>query len=280
MTLKLSLGLAIKVSISRAKIIVTSLSSFLVFKNGDALYWLDEDVVRILVLGSCGKKKLHDTPTQPNCHEINKERDINYWRSQFSKYVAPAREMYTGPQNTELAKAIDLLRTISNVEVQFSIISAGFGLLEEQELVPPYDCSFSNMRMPEVRKRAQELGLSSSFTSLVNRRFELVYLALGKRYLAALGTDSLAAIEIPTITFHGESSKHLVKIPCSAEVVKSFSKFGNKIHGVVGFKGDLLRILARYALRQIHPYTEVKKWTRASYLRRLIYRLGRLEKTD
>ncbi|MHA2027724.1 MAG: hypothetical protein ACW98U_17660 [Candidatus Thorarchaeota archaeon] len=117
-------------------------------------------MLRVLVVGSCGKKKLYNDPEQPACHDIDTQRDIYFWKERLPELCAPARDMYIGPQNTELVKAVDLLRTIVNVEVQFNIVSAGFGMLQEQELVPPYDCTFSKMPMAEVRKRSQEQKLT------------------------------------------------------------------------------------------------------------------------
>jgi hypothetical protein len=184
--------------------------------------------------------------------------------------------MYTGPQNSELVKAVDALRTIPNVRVKLVIISAGFGLLEEEELVPPYDCSFTNMKMTEVRKRSNKLRIRDAFARVVNTGFDLVYLALGKRYLASLGKDLHSVLEAPTVTFHGFESDLVVRIPCGAETVKAFSKRGHTIHGVVGFKGDLLRVLAHYALEKPNPEREAKKWINLKYLLSVILRLGGL----
>lgn len=256
-----------------------SLLLFSVFKNGDAFYYSEEEVVRVLVVGSCGKKKLHNNPKQPNCKDIDELNDINYWKQRFPSNCAPARDMYTGPQSIELVKAVDLLRTIHNVEIQLVILSAGFGMLKEEEMVPPYDCSFTTMKMTEVRKRSNELNLKASFIHLINEGFNLVYLALGKRYLAAIGKDVLSMLRSTTVAFHEQESEYLIRIPCAADTVKAFSKCGHKIHGVVGFKGDLLRVLAQYALKKPNPNNEVQKWENMSYLRKLVYRLGGLEKS-
>jgi hypothetical protein len=187
--------------------------------------------------------------------------------------------MYTGPQNTELVRGVDLLRTIPDVEVRLVIISAGFGILDEHDLVPPYDCSFAGMKMAEVRKKSEELDLQASFTQLINNGFDFIYLALGKRYLAALGKDVLSMIKTPTVVFNGQESDHMIRIPCAAETVKSFSKRGYKIHGVVGFKGDLLRILTQYALEKPNPGNEVEKWVDTKSLKKLVYRIGGLKQS-
>jgi hypothetical protein len=186
--------------------------------------------------------------------------------------------MYTGPQSSELVKAVDLLRTIPGVAVQLVIISAGFGILQEEDLVPPYDCSFTSMKMKKLRKQAKKLQIKDSFIKLMETRFDLIYLALGKRYMAALGEGVVSVLETPTVAFHTQSSDCLIRIPCHTETVKSFSKHGHKIHGVVGFKGDLLRVLAQYALERRNPRNEFKKWADTTYLQQLIYRLGGLGK--
>jgi hypothetical protein len=186
--------------------------------------------------------------------------------------------MYTGPQSSELVKAVDLLRAIPSVAVQLVIISAGFGILHEEDLVPPYDCSFTSMKMTKLRKQAKKLKIKESFINLMENDFDLIYLALGKRYMAALGEDVVSILETPTVAFHSLNPDCLIRIPCQAETMKSFSRRGHKIHGVVGFKGDLLRVLAQYALERRNPRNEVKKWMNLTYLQQLIYHLGGLGK--
>lgn len=233
--------------------------------------------MRVLVVGSCGKRKFLDDLEQPSCHDIDGEKDINYWKQRFSTKHASARDMYTGHQHKELVKAVDLLRSIPGIEVQLIIISAGFGMLQEEDLIPPYDCSFSTMRIAQVLERAKMLQIREEFINLLENDFDLIYLALGKRYLAALGVDDLSMLKTPTVLFHGHDSTHLIRIPCAAETVKSFSKNGHEIHGVVGFKGDLLRVLAQNALDRRNPRNAVENWAKPAYLRKLILRLGGLD---
>ena len=230
--------------------------------------------MRVLIVGSCGKKKLHNEDEQPVCHDINAHPDIRFWRKRFPKSCAPARDMYIGPQQTELVKAVDLLRTIVDVEVQFIILSAGFGILKERDLVPPYDCSFSTMPMAEVRRRSKELKIQSFIMNIANKEFDFAYLALGKRYFAALGKDVLSGIQKPTVVFHGQEVDNLILLPSSAQTVKTFSQRGHKIHGVVGFKGDLLRILVTHALQKSNPFNEILKWKTPHHIKKLTRQLG------
>jgi hypothetical protein len=132
------------------------------------------------------------------------------------------------------------------------------------------------MPMAEVRKRSQEQQLKSSIIKIAENGFDLVYLALGKRYFSALGKEALSTLQLPIIVFHGQESDHLIRFPCSSQTVQAFSKRGHKIHGVVGFKGDLLRILVTHALQKSNPVNELEKWKDPRHLKKLVRRLGGL----
>ena len=73
------------------------------------------------------------------------------------------------------------------------------------------------------------------------------------------------------------SGEKMLTIPSAHKIVKAYSQKGYLIHGITGFKGDLLRILANYALKQKDPYREVLGWTHPIYIRELVIRLGTFE---
>ena len=133
--------------------------------------------MRILVIGSCGKKKLNLTNNSPTCEDLASIDDINTWREKSSCPTTRVRDLYTGNQNRELVTGIDLLRQIENTEVKFSIISAGFGLVRENDSLPTYDCSFSSMKKSQIQDRSELLGIPSDFEKLITSGFDLVYLA-------------------------------------------------------------------------------------------------------
>jgi hypothetical protein len=233
--------------------------------------------MRILVVGSCGKSKLKNIPDAPTCGDIDSREAISKWRKQLSNHLTPAREMYTGFQNKELLRGVEVLRTIDHVEIRLLILSAGFGLLEENELVPPYECSFSQMGKKKIRERSALLRIEESYRKLHETKFDLTYLALGKKYLTALGDDFLSFTTGTIVLFDGKwKGENVVYIPSGSKAVRTFSEHGSKIHGVVGFKGDLLRILAEHVLGQNDQYGAVVAWTEPSYLEELVYSLGGL----
>ncbi len=233
--------------------------------------------MKILVVGSCGKHKRHHGLDAPTCEEISSGKSIEVLKKQFPDKIAPARDMYTGNQSRELVKGVDRLRSIQGLDVELSIVSAGFGILREEDLVPPYQCTFAGMRIAEILKRSTALSIATDFRSLCEGEFHLIYLALGKDYLIALG-DDWTPKEGSTLVKFGGKQHHarVVRLPANRETIKSYSRSGHKIHGIAGFKGDLLRILATFALNQANPLKEVIQWSNPEYFKRVFHKLGGL----
>jgi hypothetical protein len=213
----------------------------------------------------------------PSCLELDSKERLSEWQSRLNELVVKARDMYTGNQSRELIKGVDKLRKIERLHVTLFILSAGFGLVQENELIPPYDCSFSTMSKSQIINRSRKLAIMSDFQEIIKDDYDLVYLALGKNYLTALGHGWQSDVNGSIVVFNNRfvGRKYAI-IPSGNKAVKSFSATGNKIHGATGFKGDLLRILADYALSKDNPYSEVINWKDSKYVQDLIFTLGRL----
>jgi len=233
--------------------------------------------VRILVVGSCSKRKLIQHKDAPSCNDLSSKDALLTWQEFLCDYVVRAREMYTGYLNQELVKGVDILRKIEGIEVQLVIVSAGFGIIGENELIPPYDCSFSGMRKCEIQARKNGLKIEYDFARICSSGFDIVYLALGRNYLLALGDEWTSVTTSLVIGFDKNlTGSRVVHVPADYRTVSAFSSKGYIIHGVVGFKGDLLRILAEFATEHDDPFYEVMNWTNHDYLQNLIQRLGGL----
>lgn len=94
----------------------------------------------ILVLSPCSKDKRFDPVL--NCGAVD-ERSREELIRKNREYVKTAAEMYTGRENQHVKTAVDYLREIANVD--WHIISAGFGLLCEDIKIPSYECDFSDI---------------------------------------------------------------------------------------------------------------------------------------
>jgi len=226
--------------------------------------------MQMLVVSSCGKKKKVQPSTLPTCDDLS-STNWAHWKTKLNPYILPAAEMYTGNQFTQLLVGVERLRRIKGFDIDVYIVSAGFGLLSEQDLIPPYECSFSAMKKGEILSRADTLGIQDDFAKLMTQGYDFSYLALGKSYMTAIGFQWLEFIHGTIASFVKEVEKEgILYLPANANTVHEFSANGHKIHGVTGFKGDLLRILADYALSCVDPLEEVKNWTNTDHLLNLV----------
>ncbi len=234
--------------------------------------------MRILVVSSCGKKKRMQSHKVLNCDDLTDNASLSKWQSELSHSVLPARDMYTGHQNRQLVAGVDGLRAVRGIKVDLHIISAGFGMLNENTLIPPYECSFNNMKKAAILERAERLGIEEDLRDICRGNYDLLYIALSKKYMIAIGEQFLCGIDGTTVVFHKQKmGSGAVYVPSGSAAVKCFSQQGFKIHGVAGFKGDLLRILMTYAREKKNAYSELHSWKDPFKLRTIIYKLGRLE---
>jgi len=88
----------------------------------------------LIVLGCSGDKVCDDAPI--GCREIGSasREDLN---REYPDYVARASELYEGEEHQYVQQAMSNFRR--NANVSWQIISAGYGLLDENDDIVAYD---------------------------------------------------------------------------------------------------------------------------------------------
>ncbi|MGV9172798.1 MAG: DUF6884 domain-containing protein [Promethearchaeia archaeon] len=207
--------------------------------------------MKLLVVSSCTKSKKFQHGAEATYKELTKKESIEKFVSQFPKYSCPAREMYEGAQHKNLKKGIDKLKEI--IDIDFYIISAGIGLISAEKVISAYDCTFARKSKAFIRERSQKLEIRKDFEQLVQENsYDLIYLALGKKYLQSI-EDWDHFIDDLTIAFTETNNPHVLSLKANNQQVSKFSDLGYTIHGVVGFKGDLFRIIAEKIFQTQNP---------------------------
>ena len=105
-------------------------------------------------------------------------------KKKFTKELRYARDLYIGEQARLVSKAVNILR--KKIKVDYYFISAGFGLVKEYELLPPYDCTFQNKTNEERFKLYQNLAIEESLRNSLHEKYDVIYLALSKDYLDSI----------------------------------------------------------------------------------------------
>lgn len=156
--------------------------------------------------------------------------------------------MYTGRQHIYAVQAVDKLREVvdGHARVEFYIISAGYGLLAENDVIVPYEATFNGMRKAEMLHYAESILHLPQKVRELTAGFDLVFFLLGESYLQVLKVEDLAPR--PGLIFiAGRGTRnwfprrHRNSLVCfTNDDVKSIGG------GQVALKGAVLRRLSAY----------------------------------
>ena len=202
--------------------------------------------LNILVIDQCsGSKYVPEGMRVFEADEINGRSQEELLNHDGVRGIA-ARDLYTGRQQEFVSEAVRQLRDDGN-EVQRYFISAGFGLVDESENLPPYEVTFSSMRVAEIRERSERLGIKQDVSRLLQQaEYDVVFFALGKDYYTSIDIDQTVQLVRPGrigVVFNrdlvDEQFENIVSVPARTEDAKR--------HGtiVVGLKGLYLKHFAQ-----------------------------------
>jgi hypothetical protein len=83
-------------------------------------------------------------------------------------------------------RAVQRLRVgLPAARIDVAIVSAGFGLVGENDLLSPYDATFVGMSSTEAIQRGRTLAIRSALAQLLPAYEDAIFL-LGREYLAAI----------------------------------------------------------------------------------------------
>jgi len=167
----------------------------------------------VLVVSPCSGSKRYEAVA--DCRRVD-EKSREVLVEELPESVAPAAEMYTGREHGHIQSAVERLSEVANVD--WCIISAGFGVLSSSTEIPSYECTFNEIK--QVRERAEGFGLDvgemtnnelidavsreknipQDLRQILAKGYDLVFIALGTKYLIA-AQDALTSIPVETTAF-------------------------------------------------------------------------------
>jgi len=139
-----------------------------------------------------------------------------------------ASEMYIGKQHLLVKKGIEILRKDNYVD--WYIISAKYGLINENYVIKPYDLSFNNMSKKNIRKVSMKLGIEDKLLSIIQNHNKAFFI-LGEKYLISI-ENFLKNIPVPS-TFFTNRKLPYETIKCGVEEAKKYHL------SVISLKGHL-----------------------------------------
>lgn len=210
--------------------------------------------MRILIVDQCsGRKDIPSSFDEPYDEADIDSSSLDELREREGVPTQRARQLYQGRQQTYVSKAVDALREAGDT-VERIFISAGFGVVDEEALLPPYDVTFADMTASEIQNRAENLEIQAGVKQRLEASppFDIVFLALGSDYYRSLDLEAvLGSLPESTVgvVFNQEEVasgfENVISIPARNREAKE--------HGtiVVALKGRYLQNFAEHRANDV-----------------------------
>lgn len=203
--------------------------------------------MKILIVDQCsGAKKdadRYDPIDQDTLDAVSRAELLE--RDGVASY--PAGELYEGRQQQRIREARELLEGAGD-EVDRIFVSAGYGVVREDDRLPLYDVTFADMGAAEIQSRADELEIYENLSTLLtDNEYDLVFFALGDDYYRSAKVDDLLPLvddETYVVLFNRESAErdfeNVLSLDARTPQAKEFGTI------VVALKGLYIRNFASH----------------------------------
>lgn len=128
--------------------------------------------MKILVVASCTKSKKYSEPDQT--------------------YRTKAIDMYGGSFLPIKRSVETFQRFQGDSSLDLVIVSAGYGVLRQNDLILPYDKTFSGKSKDHLVKEYERLNIKNDFHKLLESSYDLIIIAVGTDYAGSLGLEDIS----------------------------------------------------------------------------------------
>lgn len=143
--------------------------------------------MRTLVVTPCSAEKRFDAAQPATAADLADPGRRQQAEARLAALAWPAAEMYTSKHHRLVMDGLQAVwETWGRQTIELSILSAGYGLLDPEAQIIPYDVSFHEFDQETLSRQVARLQLRDRAAELI-RGFDLVFYLLGGRYLEVLG---------------------------------------------------------------------------------------------
>ncbi|WP_438447080.1 tRNA-guanine transglycosylase DpdA [Gorillibacterium sp. sgz5001074] len=193
---------------------------------------------RILVVTSCTGEKLHKPENQLTIDDFMDSSRLREREFELLKFCEKAGKMYTGKQHKFLMDGIDYYRN-NGGHIELDIISAGYGLINENDEIVPYEVTFNTMDSTTIKQWSRKQGITTKLQERI-KQFDLVFFLLGDKYLQSVEWPLNIDDHQKFIFFAGDSSKSKVLVEDNYYLMSIGEREAKKFRcGLIGIKGYL-----------------------------------------
>jgi hypothetical protein len=137
-----------------------------------------------------------------------------------------------------------------DISIDLKIVSAGYGLLDEETPIVPYEMTFSGMKIRDLREWADFLELPKKVVGSLSG-YQLTFVLLGKEYIRAVAFPSGLETNGLCVFLTGKGAlRYLPSGPNIFRITLDNSDASRLGAGLVALKGRVFEILGEHAQSQ------------------------------
>ena len=217
--------------------------------------------MKILVISSCSSTQEHPhLSNKLGPHDFNPPDHLARRMKELWKYKASAAKMYKGDEHLYVMKGLGKIRDrYGRAAIDLSIISTGYGLINECTVIVPYD-----VPLKESHVLLQESDRLHKSVEDLTADYDLVFFFLGQQYYNALklykrpfqvpDTVTQIFLIVKRTTGYKHLISHQLRNCCAVEL--NSAEFGSTYIA----KGRVFKKLCEAARREgLHVFEEVRR---------------------
>lgn len=207
---------------------------------------------RVLVVTSCTGEKRSKPESQLTLEDFKDSARLQKREAELVEFACPAGQIYTGQQHLQAMEGVGLLRQSLGWEsVDVAILSAGYGLIQEDKTIVPYEVTFNTMKGYEIDEWAKFLGIRQAFEQVIVG-YDLVFMLLGENYLRSLCLPVETCSNQTFIFLASSKSANYIRDKTAKTYVLPLSNADAKHYryGSVGLKGFLFQKFAECVAKE------------------------------
>jgi hypothetical protein len=162
--------------------------------------------MKISIITSCTGLKAVSHPGHLTQKDFEQgESHVRRREAALAAFMRPAGMLYTGEQHVRLMRGVEAARE-QGAQISVTILSAGYGVVKEGQMIAPYEMTFNTMKKKESRAWATMLGIQESVRKVLDVPSDMTLILLGDRYLQACEFDTVKQLHSATWALCGKGS--------------------------------------------------------------------------
>ncbi|MDE0014121.1 MAG: peroxide stress protein YaaA [Candidatus Poribacteria bacterium] len=207
--------------------------------------------MKISVITSCTSRKKYKAVNQLQPQDFLSTERLAARSAELKSYETIATDMYTGQQHRHLKAGLEQLRAYyKEAIIDLYIISAGYGLLNESDVIVPYNVTFTGLNKKELLERSNGLQLHERIKTLITH-YDLVLFLLGAEYVRALQLPFKVPDTVTQIFLIGTGARKLIPNLPNTHFVPAGTSLRHKLHTTnTTLKGLVFERLCAFVCRE------------------------------